>query len=677
MQSTIKAHYDSIFREHFGYPELKREQFEIIYKLLNDKKDVCAILATGYGKSICYQLPFLITNKSVIVVSPLLSLMSDQKASMEKLKIPVCCFNSDYKIGDKMKNITNILNGNHRLIYMTPEYLISCESFIKQLYENGGIAMVCIDEAHCTSSWGNDFRESYLKLNVIKEWVPDVPILALTATASERVRQDICTSLSLRNPTMIIGSFNRPNLYIKVSAKRGEAKSDLYELLSKYRGEYIIIYCKTREDTEKTARVVNSMGIKSFAYHAGLPNGERDTIQRNFNSGQYKCIIATIAFGMGINVPNVRLVVHYSCPKNLESYYQEIGRAGRDGKYSECHLLYSTKDFIINRFFIKDIANVKYREYQEQEIRNIEKYVYTTECRRKVLLANFGESINTCTNCDNCSTKGSCKREGGSPASGEEGSLADHREDLTLQSYKVISLVHQLRGKFGGGTYTAILRGSSAKNMELHKDLEVFGSGKEYPADFWKTLVRVLIINEYLKEVQIAKKFGSTIECTKKATEWLGKMNKYDLSLDSIKGCDRLVFTLTNEMGILKRDTGKGDTRKGDTRKGDTGKQNADNHNSKWTHDQEDRLLNDLALNKKIRVISGELGRTDGSIRSRLKQIACRLYSEGKSLEEISRITKLGEDKITYQINMVKQLNIKGGSKKIIVKGKAKRELAT
>jgi len=284
MQTITKVKYNSILKKYFGYDSLKKEQFEIIHKLLNNE-DVCAILATGYGKSICYQLPFLITQKSVIVISPLLSLMNDQKMEMQKLKIPVCCLNSDCRIGDKIKYTTDILNGNHKIIYMTPEYLANCEDFIKQLHENNGLALVCIDEAHCTSSWGNDFRESYSKLNVIKKWIPDVPMLALTATASEKIREDICKSLDMKCPAMIIGEFDRPNLYIEISVKKNNIKSDLFDLLNKFKNEYIIIYCKTREDTEQTADAINELGITSFAYHAGLSNVERDIIQKNFNKG--------------------------------------------------------------------------------------------------------------------------------------------------------------------------------------------------------------------------------------------------------------------------------------------------------------------------------------------------------------------------------------------------------
>lgn len=641
MQQKVKDTYNSILKKYFGYDSLKKEQFEIIHKLLNGN-DVCAILATGYGKSICYQLPFLITKKSVIVISPLLSLMNDQKMQMQKLNIPVCCFNSDCKIQDKIIHITDIFNGNHKLIYMTPEFLINSEDFFKQLYDYDGIALICIDEAHCISTWGNDFRQSYSQLNVIKKWVPNVPMLTLTATASEKVRKDICKSLQLNNPSIIIGTFDRPNLYIQISSKN-IIKTDLYELLNKYKNEYIIIYCKTRKDTEEMSEAINGLGISNFAYHAGLSNSERDIIQKKFNHGEYKCIVATIAFGMGINVPNIRLVIHYSCPKNLESYYQEIGRAGRDGKYSECHLFFSTKDFIINKYFIKDLTDDKYREYQEQEIRKIEKYVYTTECRRKILLANFGEIINQCTNCDNCNNNNNLYN------------LSD-KKDLTLQSYKILSLIRLLNGKFGICTFINILRGSNTKNIKCYKDLEIYGNGKEYSVNFWKALVRILINNEYLKEVQIVSKFGSTIECTKKAIMWLDRIKKYNNQININKN-DRLIFVATEKL-INELDKVK------------INKPLIQNHNSKWTTEQENILLDSLAAGKKIKDIADDIGRTRGAIIARQKHIAYKLYEQKIPLQEISKKTKLTPDKITEVINKNKLNKENNKVKKIIVKKK-------
>ena len=654
MISKLNTQYNDILKKYFGHNSLKKEQFEIIYNLINKKKDVCAILATGYGKSLCYQLPLLITNKSVIVVSPLISLMKDQRMSMERLNIPVCCFNSDHKFSEKLKHKTNILNGNHSLIYMTPEYLMECEDFIKELSED--IALVCIDEAHCISSWGNDFRQSYSKLNIIKEWIPNVPVLAVTATASSRVRNDICKLLSLENPVMIIGTFDRPNLYIKISVKGNSVKTDLSDLLEKFKNEYIIIYCKTREDTEKTALVINELGILCFAYHAGLSNSDRDTIQTNFNNGLYKCIVATIAFGMGINVPNIRLVVHYSCPKNLESYYQEIGRAGRDGKNSECHLFYSIKDFILNRFFIKDIKNVKYREYQEQEIRNIQKYVYTTECRRKILLNNFGENMISCNNCDNCKKK-----------------IILEKSDFTVQSHKILSLISLLKGKFGRGIYINILRGSTAKNVSAYRDLEAYDSGKDYSTNFLKALIRILINNEYLQETQIAQKFGSTIECTKKSLLWLERMSKYQ-EIVNIDEKDKLIFVLTDEIKLYIKSNkfdnksdkfdnksdkldnksdkldNKSDKLDNKSDKLTNKSNNKKNDHSRWDNEQEQQLLDNIALGKKRKELSEILGRTNGAILSRLKYIAYKLHKEGKPLNEIIAGTKLSEQQINDAI---------------------------
>ena len=534
-QITTNDDYNKILKKYFGHEKLKDEQFLIINNIVNNKKDVCAILSTGYGKSICYQLPYLITDKTVIIVSPLISLMTDQKLSLEKLGIPVFCFNSDSKMTEKIKQMTSITSGMHKIVYVTPEYLQMCESFLKELNDMDGISMICIDEAHCMSSWGNDFRESYSKLNVIREWIPDVPILAVTATASEKVRLDICKMLKLKNPIMVVGKFDRPNLYINVSYKSDNIQSDLGELLTKYNNEYIIVYCKTRDDTDNVASKINDYGTSCYAYHAGLSNIERDNIQRKFNKGEYKCIVATIAFGMGINVPNVRLVIHYSCPKNLESYYQEIGRAGRDGLQSECYLFYSKKDFIINRFFIKDIPNLKHREYLEQEIRNIEKYVYTNHCRRKILLGSFGEDFDKCTNCDNCLNK-----------------TINTKLDFTEPAKLMLTVIKSLNGKFGNGTYINILRGSNSKMMEQHKNLIYYGSGKQYSAQYWKSLAQILTNEEYIKNKQLQGQFGATTECTKKAKDWLATISKYKNYEDigDIDNIDKLMLDVPENMKL-------------------------------------------------------------------------------------------------------------------------------
>jgi RecQ family ATP-dependent DNA helicase len=533
MEDTKLVLYNTILKKYWGYESLKKEQFNIISNVL-DGKDVCAILATGFGKSICYQLPTLITKKCVIVISPLIALMLEQSEEMKKRNIPVCVFNSTTNFRDKENEKINLIKGNYKLIYMTPEYLLNSEDFLTKLAKNDNLAMVCIDEAHAVSTWGLDFRSSYTKLNVIREWVSEIPILTLTATASTKVKEDILKILNLQNPYEVIGNFDRPNLSIQVFPRQDDIISNIGMLLNKYKNEYIIIYCKTRDETDNLAETINNYGIKCQSYHAGINDKVRSEIQQEFIDGKYKCIIATIAFGMGINIPNVRLVIHYNCPKNMESYYQEIGRAGRDGKPSECFLFYSKKDFILNRLFLKTITNDEHRNYQENQIRLIEKYVYATECRRKLLLINFGQQITSCVNCDNCLKK-------------LNNNTKVNLTDYTKETYIFLNLIYKLNDKFGSGMLINILLGKQSKIKLYMCNYEEFGLGLTFGSEvWWKEFVRTLINNDYLIETQIKGRFGSTLSLTNKGKTLRKKLlEKYPDFEDIIDddNDDKILFT--------------------------------------------------------------------------------------------------------------------------------------
>jgi len=507
MQDKRLESYNAILKKYFQYPALKPEQFEIISNVL-DGKDVFAILATGFGKSICYQLPTMISKKCVIVISPLIALMHEQGEEMKSKNIPVCVFNSTTNQKDKEQVKYNLLNGEYKLIYMTPEYLIKSEHFLRKLVEKDNLSMICIDEAHAVSTWGLDFRVSYTKLSVIREWIPEIPILSLTATASTKVKDDVIKMLGLSNPYEVIGNFDRPNLTIKVYPRSDDIIVNIGTSLEKYKNEYIIIYCKTRDETDKLAETINKFGIKCESYHAGIADKKRNEIQQDFIDGKYKCIIATIAFGMGINIPTVRLVIHYNCPKNMESYYQEIGRAGRDGKPSECILFYSKKDFYVNRLFLKTITEDAHRAYQESQIRLIEKYVYSSDCRRKLLLINFGQKIESCTNCDNCLKKLNMF---------EKEVPSVKMVDYTKQIYLFLNLMTRIDNKFGSGMSVYILIGKSSKVKEYMCKFEEYGSGISFGNEsWWKELVRVLINEDILIETQVKGSFGTTLSLTNK-----------------------------------------------------------------------------------------------------------------------------------------------------------------
>ena len=499
--------YNAILKKYFKYPALKAEQFTIISNVL-DGKDVFAILATGFGKSICYQLPTMISKKCVIVISPLIALMHEQGEEMKSKNIPVCVFNSTKNQSEKDYIQYNLLKGEYKLIYMTPEYLIKSEEFIKKLVEKDNLAMICIDEAHAVSTWGLDFRVSYTKLNIIREWIPEIPILTLTATASTKVKDDVSKMLGLVNPFEVIGNFDRPNLNIKVYPRSENIIVNIGSLLEKYKNEYIIIYCKTRDETDTLAETINNFGIKCESYHAGIADKKRTEIQQDFIDSKFKCIIATIAFGMGINIPTVRLVIHYNCPKNMESYYQEIGRAGRDGLPSECVLFYSKKDFYVNRLFLKTITDDSHRMYQESQIRLIEKYVYASDCRRKLLLINFGQKIDSCTNCDNCINKLNIS---------EKEILPIKMIDYTKEIYLYLNLMNRIDNIFGSGMSVYILIGKSSKVKEYMCKFEQYGAGISFGNEnWWKELIRLLINEDIVIETQVKGSFGTTISLTNK-----------------------------------------------------------------------------------------------------------------------------------------------------------------
>jgi Werner syndrome ATP-dependent helicase len=501
--------YNTILNKYWNYPSLKPEQYTIISNAL-DGRDVCAVLATGFGKSICYQLPTMIAKKCVIVVSPLIALMHEQGEEMKNKNIPVCVFNSTKNQKEKEQLKYNVLKGEYMLIYMTPEYLIRSENFLQKLVEINNLAMICIDEAHAVSTWGLDFRPSYTKLNVIRDWIPEIPIVTLTATASTKVKEDISKTLGLINPYEVVGNFDRPNLTIKVYPRSDNVMVNIGSLLQTYKNEYIIIYCKTRDETDKLAETINNYGVKCESYHAGIADIKRNEIQQDFIDGKYKCMIATIAFGMGINIPTVRLVIHYNCPKNIESYYQEIGRAGRDGLPSECYLFYSKKDFYVNRLFLKTITDDVHRAYQESQIRLIEKYVYSSECRRKLLLVNFGQNMESCVNCDNCLKKLNFEKK-------DDLEPNIKMEDYTKQVYLLLNLMLRINDKFGTGMTVNILLGKSSKVKEYMCKFEEYGTGLSFgDENWWKEFIRILINNDYLIETQVKGSFGTTLSLTNK-----------------------------------------------------------------------------------------------------------------------------------------------------------------
>lgn len=518
-KKNIELKLNNLYKELYPDRCLKDIQLDVISNLILGN-DVLAILATGYGKSICYQLPFLYHKKCIIIVSPLIALMEDQHINLNKIGIPSVCFNSNMSSSDKEYNKDLLLenDSNCKILYMTPEYLIKEELFIKELNKLNRLCLIAIDEAHCISSWGHDFRKDYQQLGCLKEWIPNVPIFACTATATPKVQKEIVQYLQMTKPQIIKSSFDRTNLYIECNKKSGDIEADIFKILEEYKDDCIIIYAKTRDDTELICNVVKKLNITCEAYHAGITSKRRKEIHMDFVNKVYRCIVATIAFGMGID-QNVHLIIHYGLPSDMEAYTQEIGRAGRDGKDSKCILFWSYKDLHISRALLKDINNDRFREHKDKQIKLMERWVHSNICRKKIILEHFGEEMkNSCMKCDNC-----IKIE-------LENKKKFDQSALFFPMFLIMKtmFVCNKRG-LGAGKIIDIIRGSKSKAIIEFEQVETYGIGKKFNVELLKELIKVLTFNDYLKEVSLNQKFGSIIMTTEKTLNWWNDARKYKL----------------------------------------------------------------------------------------------------------------------------------------------------
>ena len=523
-EENLEIEYNKTLKKYFGYDKLKKEQFEIIRKIIHDKIDIFAILCTSFGKSITFQMTHLISKNNVIVISPLLSLINDQYEQMKKNNINVCKFNSDLSKTELLKQKKEILNGAKKLIYVTPEWLIKSLDFIKELNNLGFISLIAIDEAHCVSSW-SDFRESYKTLSMIREEkeLGNIPMLCLTATASKHIQNDVMATLKLKNPLMIIGDFDRKNLYIEVNKRNDSTIIKIVDIINNYRNDHNIIYCISRKDTEKLKEILLKNDIKCENYHAGMDSVIRNDIQRKVMNGEIKCIIATIAYAQGINISNVRNVIHYSACKSIENYYQEIGRAGRDGLESYCYLFYSPRDFIIHKIQLKESKDEEFIKYQQGEIIKMENYVNSNHCRRKSILEHFGQICNGCDKCDNCTIKKKIITV----------------KNYVYQTYLFLSLLKKLNGKYGGKFLIKIIVGKCEDN-DLIK-LDEFDKGRKYGTiKWWESFINVLKLKEYITYKKPDKKnntnkFVQFLFISNKANTWINNMkNKYNTFNDLV-----------------------------------------------------------------------------------------------------------------------------------------------
>ena len=490
---------------HFGFREFRPLQEEIVRDALAGR-DVLALMPTGGGKSLCYQLPALVRPGLTVVVSPLIALMKDQVDFLRSRKIAAALLNSTNSPQQTQSVIDALQRGAVRLLYVAPERLMQT-SFLERL-ARWNVAMFAIDEAHCISDWGHDFRPEYRQLRELRLRFPDVPMMALTATATDRVRADIVAQLGLRDPGVYVASFNRPNLMYRIEPKRAPYER-LLALLRGRKGESGIVYCHTRRQTETLAEKLRADGYKAVPYHAGLEQPVRTRHQDLFLSNQVQVVCATIAFGMGVDKPNIRFVAHYDLPKNIESYNQETGRAGRDGDPAECLLLFGKSDVINHERRAGEKQTAREQALARAALDALVQFAESRRCRRRELLAYFGEDYgdDKCDACDNClGTTTAIVGKGPSPdgQSATLGPIEDRTEDARRFLACLDEIVAASRFSVGITHVTEVLYGSISARMQKfgHEKLKSYGSGKRLSKPEWTHIAKELVRLGYLQQAQ-------------------------------------------------------------------------------------------------------------------------------------------------------------------------------
>ncbi|MDP9078662.1 MAG: DNA helicase RecQ [Bacteroidota bacterium] len=482
-------------QKYFGYSAFRHQQEEIIRHVL-DKKDVLTLMPTGGGKSLCYQLPAVLLDGLTIVISPLIALMKDQVDALNVNGIPAAFINSSQSTQEQIEISTRLKNNQIKLLYLSPERLFGKDSKLIDFLKTLPVSLIAIDEAHCISHWGHDFRPEYLMLSGFKLEFPNVPVIALTATADKLTKKDILEKLNLRNPTVFVSSFNRENITYRVLPKQNSF-SQLLMFLEDHKEDSGIIYCLSRRSTESLAADLKDAGFLAEPYHAGLDNGLKARTQEAFLRDEVRIIVATIAFGMGINKSNVRYVVHMDLPKNIEGYYQETGRAGRDGLPSDAMLLFSPGDAIKLKQFAMVEDNPEQSRIMLKKLDDMVNYCQLHACRRRYLLKYFDEDFPpNCGSCDFCLTE-------------------FKMFDATLIAQKALSAVARLKERFGSVYVIDFLRGSrSEKIRPEHKELKTYGIGAEISKPEWQRYFRELAAQGYL---QVTDDMYNVVKLTQKS----------------------------------------------------------------------------------------------------------------------------------------------------------------